>query len=123
MLTVPPPGSAAMRPEVNARLVAVAAAGLLAGVGAAWIVSRAGPGLPVVPVVPLALLVALLIGWSFIGSGLLGFDRATTPMGTGVQGMSDRLSALGGTLEITSAPGQGTRVTGRVPALATGRAG
>jgi signal transduction histidine kinase len=30
---------------------------------------------------------------------------ATTPMGTGVQGMSGRLSALGGTLEITSAPG------------------
>jgi signal transduction histidine kinase len=37
--------------------------------------------------------------------------------------MSDRLSALGGTLEITSAAGQGTRVTGRVPALATGSAG
>ena len=45
-----------------------------------------------------------------------GFDQATTPMGTGVHGMSDRLSALGGTLEITSAPGHGTRVTGRVPA-------
>jgi signal transduction histidine kinase len=45
-----------------------------------------------------------------------GFDQATTPMGTGVQGMSDRLSALGGTLEVTSAPGRGTRVTGRVPA-------
>ena len=45
-----------------------------------------------------------------------GFDQATTPMGTGVHGMSDRLSALGGTLEITSAPGRGTRVTGRVPA-------
>jgi signal transduction histidine kinase len=43
--------------------------------------------------------------------------------GHGVQGMSGRLSALGGTLEITSAPGPGTRVTGRVPALATGRAG
>ena len=47
-----------------------------------------------------------------------GFDPATTPMGTGLQGMSDRLSALGGTLKITSAPGQGTRVTGRVPATA-----
>ena len=44
-------------------------------------------------------------------------------MGMGVKGMSDWLSALGGTLEITSAPGRGTRVTGRVPALATGRAG
>ena len=42
-------------------------------------------------------------------------DRAATPMGTGVQGMSDRLAALGGTLRVTSAPGQGTQVTGRVP--------
>jgi signal transduction histidine kinase len=45
-----------------------------------------------------------------------GFDPATTPMGTGLQGIADRLAALGGTLEITSAPGRGTRVTGRVPA-------
>ena len=29
--------------------------------------------------------------------------------------MSDRLAALGGTIEITSAPGQGTQVTGQVP--------
>jgi signal transduction histidine kinase len=62
-----------MRPEVNARLVAVAAAGLLAGVGAAWIVSQAGPGRPVIPAAPLALPVALLVGWSFIGSGLLSW--------------------------------------------------
>jgi signal transduction histidine kinase len=45
-----------------------------------------------------------------------GFDQTTTSMGTGVQGMADRLAALGGTIEITSAPGHGTRVTGRVPA-------
>jgi signal transduction histidine kinase len=44
-----------------------------------------------------------------------GFDQPATPMGTGVQGMSDRLAALGGSIEITSAPGHGTRVTGRVP--------
>jgi signal transduction histidine kinase len=37
-------------------------------------------------------------------------------MGTGVQGMADRLAALGGTLDIVSSPGNGTRVTGRVPA-------
>ena len=44
-----------------------------------------------------------------------GFDQAATPMGTGVQGMADRLAALGGTLRVTSAPGHGTQVTGRVP--------
>ena len=44
-----------------------------------------------------------------------GFDPATTPMGTGVQGISDRLSALGGTSDITSAPGHGTQITGRIP--------
>jgi signal transduction histidine kinase len=45
-----------------------------------------------------------------------GFDQANTTMGTGVQGMADRMAALGGTLKITSAPGHGTQVTGRVPA-------
>ena len=45
-----------------------------------------------------------------------GFDQATTPMGTGLQGIADRLAALGGTIGITSAPGHGTQVTGRVPA-------
>jgi signal transduction histidine kinase len=44
-----------------------------------------------------------------------GFDPATTPRGTGLQGISDRLGALGGTADVTSAPGNGTRVTGRVP--------
>jgi len=44
-----------------------------------------------------------------------GFDQATTTMGTGVEGMADRLAALGGTLRVTSAPGHGTQVTGRVP--------
>ena len=51
-----------------------------------------------------------------VGDDGRGFDRVTTPMGTGVQGMSDRLAALGGTIEVVSAPGAGTRVTGRVPA-------
>jgi signal transduction histidine kinase len=45
-----------------------------------------------------------------------GFDRATTPAGSGLQGITDRLAALGGTIDITSTPGHGTRVTGRVPA-------
>jgi signal transduction histidine kinase len=45
-----------------------------------------------------------------------GFDPAAAPAGTGVQGMADRLAALGGTLHVSSAPGHGTQVTGRVPA-------
>ncbi len=44
-----------------------------------------------------------------------GFDRATTPLGTGLQSMADRLAALEGTLEIRSKPGSGTIVTGRLP--------
>ncbi len=48
----------------------------------------------------------------------IGFDQASRPMGSGLQGMSDRLAALGGILEITSTSGHGTRVTGQIPALA-----
>ena len=44
-----------------------------------------------------------------------GFDPGRTSFGTGLQGMKDRLEALGGTLEIRSRPGSGTRVTGGVP--------
>jgi len=45
-----------------------------------------------------------------------GFDPATTPRGTGLQGMEDRLAAAGGTLAIHSAPGQGTIISARLPA-------
>jgi signal transduction histidine kinase len=44
-----------------------------------------------------------------------GFDTTRTRYGTGLQGMADRLSALGGTLEVKSKPGEGTTVTGRLP--------
>lgn len=46
-----------------------------------------------------------------------GFDQTTMRIGSGVQGISDRLAALGGTMEIASSPGAGTRLTGRVPAI------
>jgi signal transduction histidine kinase len=52
-----------------------------------------------------------------VGDDGRGFDQAATTMGTGVQGMADRLAALGGTLRVTSAPGHGTQVTGRVPVV------
>jgi signal transduction histidine kinase len=47
----------------------LAAAGLLAGAGAVWVASEAGSDRPQIPSAPLA----LLVGWSFIGSGLLSW--------------------------------------------------
>ena len=47
-----------------------------------------------------------------------GFDTATTRLGTGLQGIHDRLDTVGGTVTITSTPGTGTTVTGSVPELA-----
>ena len=44
-----------------------------------------------------------------------GFDPSTTDHGTGLQGMADRLDAIGGSIEVDSTPGQGTRVVGRLP--------
>jgi len=44
-----------------------------------------------------------------------GFDTASKAHGTGIQGMSDRLTALGGELTVTSAPGTGTSIEGRLP--------
>jgi signal transduction histidine kinase len=46
----------------------------------------------------------------------VGFDPAAAERGTGLQGIADRLAALGGDLEITSAPGSGTTIAGRLPA-------
>ena len=43
-----------------------------------------------------------------------GFDTAGTPLGTGLQGMADRLEALGGALDVSSRPETGTTLTGRI---------
>jgi signal transduction histidine kinase len=43
-----------------------------------------------------------------------GFDPAATGYGTGLQGMADRLDAIGGTLLVRSEPDRGTTVTGTV---------
>jgi signal transduction histidine kinase len=51
-----------------------------------------------------------------------GFDPRSTGYGTGLQGIADRLGALDGSLEVTSARGSGTTITGRLP-LATIAAG
>ena len=45
----------------------------------------------------------------------VGFDPDTAARGTGLQGIVDRLEALGGTLEIRSRPMKGTTLTGRIP--------
>ncbi len=41
-----------------------------------------------------------------------GFDRATTRNGSGLTNLADRIDALGGEVEVTSAPGAGTRLHG-----------
>jgi len=44
-----------------------------------------------------------------------GFDVVAALQGTGLQGMTDRVEAVGGRLEVDSAPGRGTTVTGAIP--------
>jgi signal transduction histidine kinase len=44
-----------------------------------------------------------------------GFEAETTPLGSGMQNMADRLAALGGSIEVQSNPGTGTTVRGRIP--------
>ena len=50
-----------------------------------------------------------------------GFDTASTRHGTGLQGMADRLAALGGALDVRSRPGHGTTLTGELPVSAPGQ--
>ncbi len=44
-----------------------------------------------------------------------GFDDRAVQMGHGLANLADRVSAANGTLQIDSAPGEGTRITGRIP--------
>jgi signal transduction histidine kinase len=48
-----------------------------------------------------------------------GFDPSVNGRGTGLQGIADRLGALDGALEVRSAPGEGTSVTGRISVSAS----
>jgi signal transduction histidine kinase len=45
----------------------------------------------------------------------VGFDPASTHQGSGLQGIADRLDALGGAFEVMSAVGRGTVLNGSVP--------
>jgi signal transduction histidine kinase len=44
-----------------------------------------------------------------------GYDTSHTPVGSGLRNMADRVAALGGRLEVRSAPNQGTTITGHLP--------
>lgn len=47
-----------------------------------------------------------------------GFDPRVVKRGSGLQNMSDRIEALGGTMKLVSAPGAGTSIEARIPAKA-----
>jgi signal transduction histidine kinase len=49
----------------------------------------------------------------------IGFDAAGVAHGTGLQGMADRLDAIGGDISVRSTPGSGTTITGWVPTYGT----
>jgi len=51
----------------------------------------------------------------------VGYDARTTRLGSGMGNMADRLAALGGGLEVRSTPGNGTTVTGHLPATMSSR--
>ena len=53
----------------------------------------------------------------------IGFDMASKAHGTGIQGMRDRLAALGGELTVTSGAASGTSIEGRLPVADAAHAG
>jgi len=44
-----------------------------------------------------------------------GFDPTSVTHGSGLQGMTDRIDAIGGSLTIESKPGAGTTIRGSIP--------
>lgn len=50
-----------------------------------------------------------------VGDDGVGFDVETAPRDRGLQGIVERLAAVGGTASIVSAPGRGTVISGSVP--------
>lgn len=55
-----------------------------------------------------------LVSFSVEDDGV-GFDPATVEHGSGLTNLTDRVAAVGGTLQIDAAPGGGTRITGQIP--------
>ena len=56
-----------------------------------------------------------------VGDDGQGFDPGRVNGGIGLTNMSDRVGAIGGRLDLQSAPGQGVRVSGSVPLLPSDR--
>jgi signal transduction histidine kinase len=52
-----------------------------------------------------------------------GFAPERTPLGTGLQGMKDRVETLGGALVVDSSPGAGSTVGGSIPSRASVESG
>jgi signal transduction histidine kinase len=46
----------------------------------------------------------------------IGFGLGAVERGAGLTNLADRVAAVGGTLDIDARPGQGTRITGEIPA-------
>lgn len=49
-----------------------------------------------------------------------GVGGAEPRRGSGIRGLADRVQAVGGVLEVSSPPGEGTRLTVRLPATVLG---
>ena len=47
----------------------------------------------------------------------VGFDLGARAFGSGLQGIADRVGTRGGTLKVSTAPGEGTVIRGRLPAV------
>jgi signal transduction histidine kinase len=52
-----------------------------------------------------------------------GFDPGRAVHGAGLENMTDRLGAIGGSLRVASSPGHGVRITGTIPLVTAGRTG
>jgi signal transduction histidine kinase len=50
-----------------------------------------------------------------------GVGGATATPGSGLEGLRDRVEAVGGTFAVVSTAGLGTRVSASIPAVAAGR--
>ena len=55
--------------------------------------------------------------WFEVSDDGVGFDPLDTNHGSGLKGIAERLDTIGGSVEVRSRPGAGTRVIGRVPVV------